>query len=77
MRARVQLLRHGGEVGRFTGDLEEYGSFGHRVDIDVCRFEACRERISEMPTVFGNLCRLLQFPVRAERDEQKLCGDTS
>ncbi|XGW25046.1 hypothetical protein V3C99_006459 [Haemonchus contortus] len=25
-------------------------------------FEACRQRIAEMPTVFGNICRLLQFP---------------
>ncbi|KIH65507.1 DnaJ domain protein [Ancylostoma duodenale] len=26
------------------------------------RFEACRQRIAEMPTLFGNICRLLQFP---------------
>ncbi|EYC29231.1 hypothetical protein Y032_0006g2855 [Ancylostoma ceylanicum] len=25
-------------------------------------FEACRQRIAEMPTLFGNICRLLQFP---------------
>ncbi|PAV78254.1 hypothetical protein WR25_17655 isoform D [Diploscapter pachys] len=25
-------------------------------------FEQCRQRIAEMPTIFGNLCRLLQFP---------------
>ncbi|VDM52100.1 unnamed protein product, partial [Angiostrongylus costaricensis] len=25
-------------------------------------FEACRQRIAEMPAVFGNICRLLQFP---------------
>ena len=26
-------------------------------------FEGCRERMAELPTLFGNLCRLLQFPV--------------
>lgn len=25
-------------------------------------FEACRQRIAEMPALFGNICRLLQFP---------------
>ncbi|GMT29435.1 hypothetical protein PFISCL1PPCAC_20732, partial [Pristionchus fissidentatus] len=25
-------------------------------------FEGCRARLAEMPTLFGNLCRLLQFP---------------
>ncbi|KHJ91671.1 hypothetical protein OESDEN_08459, partial [Oesophagostomum dentatum] len=25
-------------------------------------FEACRQRIAEMPSVFSNICRLLQFP---------------
>lgn len=29
----------------------------------AARFEACRQRLAEMPTIFGNLCRLLQFPV--------------
>ncbi|WKX89857.1 hypothetical protein Q1695_009030 [Nippostrongylus brasiliensis] len=28
----------------------------------AAKFEACRQRIAEMPTVFGNICRLLQFP---------------
>ncbi|VDN50229.1 unnamed protein product [Dracunculus medinensis] len=27
----------------------------------AARFESCREKISELPTVFSNICRLLQF----------------
>lgn len=29
----------------------------------AARFESCREKISELPTVFSNICRLLQFNV--------------
>lgn len=27
----------------------------------AAQFEACREKLSEMPTIFNNICRLLQF----------------
>jgi DnaJ family protein C protein 13 len=44
-----------------------------RISTYLCRcfataaqFESCREKFTEMSLLFGNLCRLLQFPVRSD-----------